>query len=457
MVRTKGLPLSILPSPLLALPDLPSPLRALTSPRPAGNPPPEMALPKCHMCALVMDRPGEKRPSVKCKQCKEEFCGKCAKATAEFCSMMKSIGKSLWVCDECEAKGEDMKSVIESMRSIKTELCTIQKVQTRQDGERSQIVDGLKAVEAVVKKMEKIEETQDRHEQRINSHESAIAKNARKGEEGEDRLKKLEERIEKIEKNDKNGGESDLRQFNTVVQEVREIEKREKNIVVFNVPESTEGEEEEERRKADYDKIKGILNELACDGIIPSKVIRIGKTGRHPKQILVIFRSVDECESVLKKSRDGPKLKNEVFLTRDRTFKQRQEAKQFREEKEKEENNQERNGELAQPRGGGRGRGRSRGGRGRGGGRGGVRASDSGSRKRRNSDEPENLVNLDEESKRRRTGGGRGGGGGGTVPEAIATENTPSVSSPNSELGAVGGADGGGGGGGGETEGGGNF
>ena len=103
---------------------------------------------------------------------------------------------------------------------------------------------------------------------------------------------------------------------------------------MFNVPESTE-EEEEERTKADWEKMKDIIiKELSCDDICPTKVVRIGKTGRHPKQMLVVFRSVEDCEQLLKKHREGPKLKNDVFVTRDRTFRQRQEAKLFREEKE---------------------------------------------------------------------------------------------------------------------------
>ena len=249
-----------------------------------------------------------------------------------------------------------------------------------------------------------------------------------------------------------------------MVQEVREIEKRERNVVVFNVPESTE-EEEEERTKADWEKMKDIIiKELSCDDICPTKVVRIGKTGRHPKQMLVVFRSVEDCEQLLKKHREGPKLKNDVFVTRDRTFRQRQEAKLFREEREKEERNREGSGDPIQPLGGrGRGRGRPRGGGrgGRGGGRGrGSRAPDSNSRKRRNSDELANVTNMDEEAKRRRTGVGVGAATATTETTAAAAAATAAAtrspervkpasdhqatprSIPDSELGAVGGEEG---------------
>ena len=190
---------------------------------------------------------------------------------------------------------------------------------------------------------------------------------------------------------------------------------------------------------------------MSCDGINPVRIVRIGKAGRHPRQILIVLRSGDECERILKKCRDGPKLRDDVFIMRDRTFKQRQEAKLFRIEKEKEE----KNGEQPQPGsvrgGGGRGRGRPRGRGGRGG-RGG-RFPDSASRKRRNSDDTENSNDVDE-SKRQRTGGGGGTTARGGASATATTDRTPENSRttkpssdhiptpgplPATELGAVGG------------------
>ena len=188
---------------------------------------------------------------------------------------------------------------------------------------------------------------------------------------------------------------------------------------------------------------------MSCDGINPVRIVRIGKAGRHPRQILIVLRSGDECERILKKCRDGPKLRDDVFIMRDRTFKQRQEAKLFRIEKEKEE----KNGEQPQPGSvrGGRGRGRPRGRGGRGG-RGG-RFPDSASRKRRNSDDTENSNDVDE-SKRQRTGGGGGTTARGGASATATTDRTPENSRttkpssdhiptpgplPATELGAVGG------------------
>ena len=217
--------------------------------------------------------------------------------------------------------------------------------------------------------MERIEDVQDKQEQKLTKHDDAIKKNTQKCEEGEDRMKKLEDRLKKI---DQNG--FDLRRCNTVAKEVREMEKRERNVVIFNIPDSKE-EKEEDREREDLGKVEAVLKELGLEEIQPKNVGRIGKRGgKYPQQIRVIFQTVDECERILKKGWDGVTLKNNAFITRDRTFNQRQEAKLVRGEKAENE-------EVGQPevgRGGrgGRGRGRPRGtgvkgGGGRGVGRGG--------------------------------------------------------------------------------------
>ena len=149
----------------------------------------------------------------------------------------------------------------------------------------------------------------------------------RKGE-GEERINKLEEKMAKIDQS-----AIDMRQCNAVAKEVREMEKRERNIVVFNVPESTE-KEEEDRRKDNLRRTEEILKELGFADSRPKNLMRIGKTGRFPQQIRVTLQKVKECERVVRTCRDGPTLTNGVFVTRDRTFNQRQEAKLFRIEKE---------------------------------------------------------------------------------------------------------------------------
>ena len=262
----------------------------------------------------------------------------------------------------------------------------------------------------------------------------------------------------------------DLRRCNAVVKEVREVEKRVKNIVIFNVPDSKE-KEEKDRGKEDERKVGMVLKELGFEAIQPKSIGRIGKSGgKYPQQILVILQTVDECEGIMKKYGEGVTLKDNVFITRDRTFNQRQEAKLFRTE-------QTLNGTAAQsetegrggrsrgrPRGGGAGGrgaggkgaggkgvggrgggGRGRGGGGRGGGGRGAMGNDfeSRERKRNLSDESD-----EDEAKRQKTGRD-----GGETPSTSKGSRTPDRSTlkparehpatphpvPDVELGAVGG------------------
>ena len=213
----------------------------------------------------------------------------------------------------------------------------------------------------------------------------------------------MEDRLGKLD-----GDTLNVRQTNAVVKEIREIEKRGKNLIFGNIPESTQTETEE-RKKYDERKVEGALKELKIEGVKPTKVIRVGKEGRYPRKVLAIFRSVDECEQILK-SAAGVKLSNDVFLTRDRTYNQRQEARLYRMEKEREEHE----GATAQrgrSRGNGRGPGRPRGnGSVRGRGARGARDSGPQSKKRQRS-------GSEEGSKRRRTST-QGGDGEGLASSA---------------------------------------
>ena len=176
--------------------------------------------------------------------------------------MMKTMGNSFWICRECEESDNTMKSVVDSINSIKkgqeeqkAELIAIKKGQeegkaerAEQQTEREKVIEGLKAVEVVAKKLEQIEVVQEAHDKRLKAHDELIKNNKLKAEEDGKRIKTLEDQIQ----NTSSSGDpsvGDLRQCNAVAKEVRELEKREKNLVFFNVPEASEQENDEVERK----------------------------------------------------------------------------------------------------------------------------------------------------------------------------------------------------------------
>lgn len=90
------------------------------------------------------------------------------------------------------------------------------------------------------------------------------------------------------------------------------------------------------------------------------------KGGRFPRKIKVIMITKEDCKKVLENS-ESASLSNNVRITRDMTFNQRQEARFFRLEEEEKE--KEREGITIPPftqggggggRGGGKGRGRGK-------------------------------------------------------------------------------------------------
>ena len=98
-----------------------------------------MVINKCHACEVAVNREGEKRPGIHCKECKCEHCYKCAGLPAELCEMMRGVDKGLFTCNECESKGTDLKAVLDSMQSIKTEIGSIRQGQAEQQVEQEKV------------------------------------------------------------------------------------------------------------------------------------------------------------------------------------------------------------------------------------------------------------------------------------------------------------------------------
>ena len=241
--------------------------------------------------------------------------------------MMKKMGKSMWKCKPCEEKCINLQSVLESLQQ---DMVTIKKGQEDQQAERAKVMESLEQIKDVAKKIESIEKVQSENKERLDAHDDAIQKNADKMKEMEKKANDMEQRVKGLD-----GETVNVRQTNAVIREIREIEKREKNLIFGNIPEPTQSEAEE-RKKHDEEKVDELLKELGAEQLKPTKVIRVGQKGRYPRKALAIFSSVAECEKVLEKA-EQVTLSNDIFIMRDRTYNQREEARLFRLEKEREE------------------------------------------------------------------------------------------------------------------------
>ena len=347
---------------------------------------------KCKGCEIIINRKGERRPAIRCKDCKNNHCFQCAGMEVMLCEMLRDSGKEMWTCGECEAKNADLKSVLESIETIK-------KGQDDQQEERGRVLEGLKVMEMAVKNIEVV---QAEHGERINAQEEATKSNAEKVDEHHKRLAAVEEKMDKLARVDNDT--VNIRLTNAVVREIRLIEKSDTNFMVWNIPESTE-EAADARKKHDENKVKDVLKEMNMEQVGMKNVVRSGmKGGRFPRKIKVILMSKEDCNKVMDAS-ESASLSNNVRITRDMTYNQRQEARLFRLEKEEEgAEGGTSTSSVATQDGAGRGRGKGKGrpvGRPRGSGKG--RGGRTDSRKRSLSgDEPGRAEVEDEENKRRK-------------------------------------------------------
>ena len=150
-----------------------------------------MTLDKCRDCDLVINRKGEQRPAIRCKDCKHHVCFQCAKLEASLCEMMRLAGKAFWICDSCEAKSTDLKSVLDSIQNMHSEMIDIKKNQDGQKVEQERMLEGTKVVETVVKRMEDIERTQLDHGERLLEQEASTKKTKERIDETRQERRKL--------------------------------------------------------------------------------------------------------------------------------------------------------------------------------------------------------------------------------------------------------------------------
>ena len=353
----------------------------------------DMEVVKCKSCELALNRNGENRPGIRCKECKLEYCPKCAELPIDFCRMATQMGKDVWGCSNCEKKTSVMKSVLEKIDTLHTEMVDIKKGQEGQQAEQERVLEGIKVVETVVKRMEAIEKTQVEHGERLLEQEVTTRKNTEKIVDTEKRTLAIEKKLESID-SDAVG----VKQINAVVRELRDIENSRKNLVICNLPESSK-EEAEERKKHDEQQVGEVFKQLKADDIKPRNVIRVGHRGRYPKKLLVILKSEEESEKILGNA-EKTELPNDIWLTRDRTYNQREGARLFHAEKKDQEGTDAAISQRGKPNGSGRGPGR-------------PKKNENEKRKRQRSGE-------EDDSKWRRTGesgrgrgAGKGGGGKG--------------------------------------------
>ena len=157
------------------------------------------------------------------------------------------------------------------------------------------------------------------------------------------KMNEFEARLKKCEKIESNPviasviKKVDKQPPHTDPEELQLIEKKKNNLIYFRIPESN-SEENEDRMKHDFEKLKEMYGESEIAPSDVSNLFRVGKKGESPRPLIVKFKDYDTKQIFVDKTFGfSLKVKSEheiieIGATHDKTEKQREEAKRKRSE-----------------------------------------------------------------------------------------------------------------------------
>ena len=243
-------------------------------------------------------------------------------------------GEVQWACLQCEEVVEDsMHDAIECGLCKKGCHRTCSKLT---DAKYKYLQEGGEEILWSCQKCrnsDSVDTGRSRLEAKLDSMMEMMAKMMRRVNELEEgNLEKIEDMIE----------ESVSKKVQEAMIEEREREKRKMNVIFVNVPEC-EGENAEERKTGDLEKVRDIVSkivEVGKDEIgdpvrLGAKII--GKESK-PRMLRVTMKTEEAKKKVLMNARrlnEGVEFKKRVYINPDKTESERRQFKELREELEK--------------------------------------------------------------------------------------------------------------------------
>ena len=289
--------------------------------------------------------------SIACERCCNRFHLTCAKFSKEAYDVLTSsdlFKDIIWCCSLCRPKVRQILETIDEMEN------KIKNVDIKIDELKNNFERNLENIELKINDKEtevngiveiKIDELKNNFERSLDNIELKI-----NGKETE--VKDIVENKIKTIKDDFNennkSNEEQLRRVQTLEEKITlqnelvEKERRAKNLILYNIPESEE-EKPEERVKDDCQKIKEILarNQIILDPTKIENIFRLGKkenlkNKENARPLLLKFDSQDYRKQVMQFCKDlyylKDNLKISVYYSQDLTVKERKERKPLVEE-----------------------------------------------------------------------------------------------------------------------------
>ncbi len=273
----------------------------------------------CGRCRKMVVRGDE---ALMCEICSRWFHIKCEKVTKGQYKNQASKSKSNfhWYCDGCDIV---QSGLIREMTLLKIEQAQFKK---RLEELEEKKVDKEEMQREVDKKANK--EDVEKLEQRVTEIEGKQAASTGSSfvNEGASCSKSSEEHTEEV------------------IKEIKEQDERKRNIVLFNLPESTTGDIND-KAKHDKEEMKQLAKQckvqISKDEM--TRAVRLGKKqGDKPRPLLIeLSKSSEDKKKMLFKNlrllKDAPEKFKRVSVQNDLTEKQRKREKELREEAKKNE------------------------------------------------------------------------------------------------------------------------
>ena len=242
-------------------------------------------MPRRIQCGSCDEVCGKNDEGVECDACKKKFHKSCTNLKDEEYKILTSRTRLKWFCQMCESDVEDILNNFEKFKKVSNE---ISKIKNEMDTKILEI------------------------EKRVASCEETGSK------------KSVEQAVQEVNRSmEQNSEEKEL------------IESKKRNLVYFNVPESTE-DSPADRMKYDFGKLEeAYKNEALAHNDIET-LYRVGKRGETNRPLIVKFKN-DQTRSRILGSSSKLNIKHDnevrpIYVSIDRTPKQREEHKKLVEE-----------------------------------------------------------------------------------------------------------------------------
>jgi hypothetical protein len=301
---------------------------------------------RCKMCENIFIK--ENAMLMNCERCEDWFCTKCIKMKKSVYEALSQTGNAHWFCDPCQEPA--MVSVMTDKHIEERCENYLKEMTTRVDNIEQEIVtkasiDQVNKIHTRVETLEKVAQDQNpattRDIKDIVGRLNVLEKTTKDGASyNNPKLQELSKKMETMHTHVQSLKEAEPvlipKQVQEIarinMQEIQERDRRNKNVIMYKVPEST-SEESAERMADDNQKVTAICQQIAVDAN-PNKTIRLGKKQEgYTRPLRVVLPTEDKKKEILFKARNLKKSEDEMskncYVKKDMTKMEMEEDKRL--------------------------------------------------------------------------------------------------------------------------------